>query len=286
MSDLTIFTPISYTHAQPSLCEFLLSVADDYFYLGGKRAEVIQGSIEQGSQGVVLTDDSIGYVCLALKVASYLLLVLPLFFGIVKLTLRSIYSFHVVPPGTPLSINHSIPQQTPNVTPPDSLLEKRPLTRSTSTSTTGSENLITQSLLSTSSSTTQRNLFEPADLQQIEQLENEEATNFLELTTQKDALTVSKSMIKGGSQDFEIVSQSELSSEPTALIIPGPTPAIIVASTQGEAPDYASEVAEQILLNRMSPTDAATVTLHRGASGVLNSEGVIVATDSYHRQNS
>jgi hypothetical protein len=285
MSDLTIFTPISYTHAQPSLSEFLLSVADDYFYLGGKRAEVIQGSVERGSQGVVLTDDTIGYVCLALKIASYLILGLPLFFGIVKLTLRSIYSFHVVPPGTPLSISHPIRQQTPNVIPPDSLLEEKSLIRSTSTSTKGSENLITQSLISTSSGTTQRNLFEPTDLQQIEQLENE-ATNPLELTTQKVDLTASKSMTKGGSQDFEILPKGELSNEPTDLIRLNPTPAIIVASTQRTAPDYASEIAEQMLVNRMLPTDAATVILHPEASGVLNSEGIIVASASYQRQSS
>jgi hypothetical protein len=93
-------------------------------------------------------------------------------------------------------------------------------------------------------------------------------------------------MTKGGSQDFEILPKGELSNEPTDLIRLNPTPAIIVASTQRTAPDYASEIAEQMLVNRMLPTDAATVTFHRGASGVLNSDGIIGATNSYHRENS
>lgn len=120
MSDLTIFTPISYTHAQASFSQFLLSVADDYFYLGGKRAEVIQGCVEQGSQGVVLIDDSVGYVCTALKVASYLIFIIPFIFGVMKLILRSIYSFHVIPQETLFRMNtplnprlHSELPQTP-----------------------------------------------------------------------------------------------------------------------------------------------------------------------------
>ncbi|MBM3202088.1 MAG: hypothetical protein FJZ56_06750 [Chlamydiae bacterium] len=96
MLNLNFFTPVSFGDQPKSCTQALLETVDSYFYLGGKKAYVIPGHIQQDIKGTVLTEDSAPFLITALKVLSYLTVILPMIMLIAKAILRSFDSFHIV----------------------------------------------------------------------------------------------------------------------------------------------------------------------------------------------
>ncbi len=96
MIKLDFFTPISFGNQPKSYTQSLVETADNYFYLGGKKAYVISGDMAQTSQGVVVLRESQRLLTTALKAASYVTLVLPAIMMGIKFILRSTHSFHVM----------------------------------------------------------------------------------------------------------------------------------------------------------------------------------------------
>ena len=80
--------------------KFLLEKVDGYFSLGGKRAFVISKNLINNCYEVVLKDynqSAISKVIFgALKIATYITLVIPALMYFAKLALRAFYSFHLV----------------------------------------------------------------------------------------------------------------------------------------------------------------------------------------------
>ncbi len=93
---LDFFTPISFANQLKSYTQSLLETADNYFYLGGKKAYVIPGDRTLTSHGVVVLTESQRLLTTALKAASYVTLVLPAIMMGIKFILRSTHSFHVM----------------------------------------------------------------------------------------------------------------------------------------------------------------------------------------------
>ena len=100
MNEVKFFTPVVFDPKRRSVGEFLVEKVDGYFSLSGKRAFVIPGRIINHSNEVKLKDydqSAISKVIFgALKIASYVTLVIPLLMLLSKLTLRNIYSFHLI----------------------------------------------------------------------------------------------------------------------------------------------------------------------------------------------
>ncbi|MBI3237050.1 MAG: DUF648 domain-containing protein, partial [Chlamydiales bacterium] len=92
--DVSFFQPIVFASNPKSYPEFFLEKVDSYFYLGGKKAYVIENT-DQGKKAVLCKDRS---PCLitALKVASYATIILPVILLIIKAVLRSIHTFELI----------------------------------------------------------------------------------------------------------------------------------------------------------------------------------------------
>ncbi|MBS4168176.1 DUF648 domain-containing protein [Parachlamydia sp. AcF125] len=96
MSKLSFFTPVAYKTVPQSIELKLLEKVDNYFYLGGKKAYVIQGSAKTEQKEVVLCESTSSLLTRIGKVLSYFTLVVPLAMLIVKSTLRSKHSFNLI----------------------------------------------------------------------------------------------------------------------------------------------------------------------------------------------
>ena len=97
MERVAFFTPVNFGGDQPkSSTESLIESVENYFYLGGKKAYVIPGEINQNSKGVVLLQDSPALLAVVLKVISYLTVIIPVVMLIAKAIVRSLYHFHII----------------------------------------------------------------------------------------------------------------------------------------------------------------------------------------------
>jgi len=96
MAKVGFFTAVSFGDQPKSCTQSLLETVDSYFYLGGKKAYVIPGYVQQDGEGAILTKDSSAFVITALKVISYLTVAIPVILFIAKAILRSIHSFHII----------------------------------------------------------------------------------------------------------------------------------------------------------------------------------------------
>lgn len=75
----------------------MLNTVESYFYLGGRKAFVIAGHLQNGSEGTeLIKHDSPHYLIIALKIISYLTGVIPFVMLCAKAVLRSIYKFHII----------------------------------------------------------------------------------------------------------------------------------------------------------------------------------------------
>jgi hypothetical protein len=96
MNQISFFTPIvAYENAPFS--QKVLSAVDHYFYLGGRRAHVIEDAMERGKRGVLLEEGRApSFFITAIKVTSYCTLVLPALALIAKALLRAFHQFYVI----------------------------------------------------------------------------------------------------------------------------------------------------------------------------------------------
>ena len=99
MEKIPFFTPIFYKNRPDTTREWLLEKVDDYFYLGGKKAQaiVLKGIgtdlLNKRTKEVILADQNASMLCTVLKVISYCTLIFPVILLIAKAILRASYDF-------------------------------------------------------------------------------------------------------------------------------------------------------------------------------------------------
>jgi hypothetical protein len=97
INSVSFFTPICFDHLSKSWSESLLEAADSYFTLSDERACVMEGLDVDGSKATILDQvEAPTMFSTALKVASYITLVIPLVVLLAKLVLRLTHSFHLL----------------------------------------------------------------------------------------------------------------------------------------------------------------------------------------------
>ena len=99
ISDLSFLTPVVF-ETDRSFGKYFLEKVDGYFSISGKRAFVISGIKTDKSYDVVMKDyESSVYsklIFTALKVVTYVTLVVPILMVFLKVALRSNYTFNLV----------------------------------------------------------------------------------------------------------------------------------------------------------------------------------------------
>lgn len=96
MTSIKFFTPVNYGDHCQTLAQFALEKVDAYFYLGGRKAQVIPGHRQGKSEGTVLFDENASFFKTALKVATYFTLVIPALMLVAKVILRWTHPFHLI----------------------------------------------------------------------------------------------------------------------------------------------------------------------------------------------
>ena len=100
INNINFFTPIRYVGPK-TFKQHIQEGVEDYFYLGGKTAYVIPRKIVGNSQEVIIKNkdqNKIKQVILgAIKIISYMTLVIPVIMLVAKAAFRSTYTFHVGP---------------------------------------------------------------------------------------------------------------------------------------------------------------------------------------------
>ncbi|WP_068469672.1 DUF648 domain-containing protein [Candidatus Protochlamydia phocaeensis] len=109
---INFFTAIKYEESDRSFSHSLLEIVDNYFYLGGKKAHVIQSKTKDGKQKAVLADTDSSILARVAKVVSYFTVVIPTFLLVAKLILRSTHSFKIIDPKLKLEKGMNIPADT------------------------------------------------------------------------------------------------------------------------------------------------------------------------------
>ena len=95
MNKLNFFTPIVYKSKDTPLSSRVLQKVDNYFYLGGKKAYVIQS---KNNDKVVLSHSQCSRIAIAVKVLSYSTIFLPLIMLGIKTALRSKHHYKIINP--------------------------------------------------------------------------------------------------------------------------------------------------------------------------------------------
>lgn len=93
MKKISFFTPVVYGNHSKNLKDSLGEIADDYFYLGGRRAHVIH---VQKNYQIEIRSDQVKTAYKILKLISYGTLLVPLIFLIIKLAHRTSRRFHIL----------------------------------------------------------------------------------------------------------------------------------------------------------------------------------------------
>lgn len=96
MSKVNFFISINYGTLAKSAPQFLLEKVDHYFYMGGRKAQVILGYAEKNNEGAILVDANISLLEKALKIASYCTVVIPTLMFVAKIVLRTAHRFHLI----------------------------------------------------------------------------------------------------------------------------------------------------------------------------------------------
>jgi hypothetical protein len=112
MPKLNFFTPVAYAAPSKSIGSSLLEKVDSYFYLGGKKAHVIQGRTKNGQEKVILSESRSSLLARVGKVVSYFTIVIPILMLIAKAVLRSTHSFKLIDPKQKLEKGMDISEQT------------------------------------------------------------------------------------------------------------------------------------------------------------------------------
>ena len=111
MQSVGFFTAIKYEQDK-SFSQFLIENVDNYFYLGGKKAVVLQGKGRDGKESALLSDAHSSLLSKIAKIASYFTIVLPLGMLITKAVLRSVHKFCLIDPRKELEKGMHIPEST------------------------------------------------------------------------------------------------------------------------------------------------------------------------------
>jgi len=112
MTKLNFFTAITYQTPPKATASFLLEKVDNYFYLGGKKAHVIQGGTKSGHEEVILSETKSSLLARVGKVLSYFTVIIPIVMLIAKVALRSRHSFKVIDPKQKLQNGMNISEVT------------------------------------------------------------------------------------------------------------------------------------------------------------------------------
>lgn len=112
MSKLSFFTPIDYRSSPKSINSNLLEKVDNYFYLGGKKAHVIQGRTKTKHEKVMLSESCTSALAKVGKILSYFTIVIPLIMLIAKTILRSQHSYKIINPKQQLEKGINISEAT------------------------------------------------------------------------------------------------------------------------------------------------------------------------------
>jgi hypothetical protein len=97
-NNIGFFTAVKYELEVKSFNQSLLEKVDNYFYLGGKKAHVIQGKTKSGQEKILLAETNSSLLARIGKVVSYLTIILPLVFLIAKTILRATHTFRLIDP--------------------------------------------------------------------------------------------------------------------------------------------------------------------------------------------
>lgn len=97
MNSVSFFTPVVYEKIDKSYAEFFLEKVDDYFYLGGKKAEVFLSDPQERNTGLTvhLIEKRSALWATTLKIASYFTIILPLICLAIKAGFRHNRHFEV-----------------------------------------------------------------------------------------------------------------------------------------------------------------------------------------------
>lgn len=130
MTPISFKTAINYGLNATCFTDTILEKVDDYFFLGGRKAQVISGVKIGDSQGTQYVDHQSSLHATVLKIVSYCTLIIPAIVLVAKVILRSIYQFHlhpskkeVIPPPN----NHAPEGSPPGSPPPPDLDDKPPI---------------------------------------------------------------------------------------------------------------------------------------------------------------
>lgn len=106
------FTAVSYKNSSNSFQSLLIDKVDDYFFLGGKKAYVIQGRTKKGQEKAVLSEAKTSLLERVAKVFSYFTVVVPFFMLIIKAGLRSRHSYKIIDPKQKLEKGLNVSEET------------------------------------------------------------------------------------------------------------------------------------------------------------------------------
>lgn len=112
MLNLNFFTAVTYQTPPKSIAAYLLQKVDDYFYLGGKKAYVIQGRTKTGQEKVILSEATSSLLAKVAKVLSFFTLVIPMILLMAKAALRSQHSFKLIDPKKKLEKGMNVSEDT------------------------------------------------------------------------------------------------------------------------------------------------------------------------------
>lgn len=111
MRNIGFFTSIKYDNPQ-TFSNSLLNKVDNYFYLGGKKAHVLQGLTKDGREKVILSDTNSSKLARFAKVISYFTFFIPLAMLLLKVALRYSHSFKLIDPRAKLEKGLTISEET------------------------------------------------------------------------------------------------------------------------------------------------------------------------------
>lgn len=108
-NNVTFFTAVKYEKENKTFGESVLEKVDNYFYLGGKKAHVIQGKTKDGREEARLADTNSSLLARFGKGLSYFTIILPVAMLITKVILRATHTFRLIDPkkGSEKGINNS-----------------------------------------------------------------------------------------------------------------------------------------------------------------------------------
>lgn len=105
MTSINFFTSIAYASSPKPLSASILEQVDNYFYLGGKKAHVIEGEVQSEEEQVIFAETNSSLLARIGKVFSYFTIIIPLLMLITKAILRSNHNFKVINPKEKLEMD-------------------------------------------------------------------------------------------------------------------------------------------------------------------------------------